>query len=191
MLELIEGVVVFSPERERETRAYGERPRVAFLAASEKRFGEQPSPIERAVRADAYASDRAMLAAAIAYARSEDRAARRAGPLRLVYVGSLGEERVTAKTPLGHTVIVRGRIMIGRADGCAICLRQGAHSDQNTTARWHAVVERTERGTLLVTDQRSTQGTWVRDLSIREPTEVAPGEEIAIACGHRLRIEGA
>lgn len=191
MLEVVDGVLVFSPERAEEAWALGDVARVAFGEIAYEDFGRPPSPAARAVRADAYASGRRMLAEAIAYVQREDREARGRGPLRLVYAGTIGDFGVSEHTPIGRPAVLHERITIGRSVDCDLLLRQGGHSDQNTTARRHARVERAAGGGVVVTDLRSTNGTWIRGVAIAEPTSIEPGEEITIALGHRLRLEGA
>lgn len=176
MLEIREGVVVFAPERAAEAAALARRsareldlPRVAFARAEWKRHDD--------VFADAYASTERMLDAAIAFARTEDRAARTRGPWRVVYVGALGDE--PTRTEIGKTVVLGDApIFLGRDASCAICLRQGGHSDQNTLARLNTKVELVD-GIVRVIDLKSTNGTKYRD------------GEICVGFGQRLRVEGA
>jgi hypothetical protein len=187
LLRVTEGVVVFSPDREEEARARG-LPLVAFMPVEGSMFADA-APDAVGLRADAYASDERSLALAIAFCKREKREERTAGPLRLTYLGSLGETRPPRSPPIGGSVPLSDSFFVGRMEDCAICLRQGAHSDQNTVARRHARFERTASGA-RVTDLRSTNGTWVRGARI-EVADVVPGEEVAIAWTHRLRLDGA
>jgi hypothetical protein len=186
LLRVTSGVVVFSPDRAEEARAHG-LALVAFMAAP-RELAAEGAYARVALRADAYASDEETLALAIAFAAHERRDDRARGPLRLTYLGSLGEYRPPRSPPIGGAVNVGSELFAGRMEDCGICLRQGPHSDQNTVARRHARFERIPSG-VRVTDLRSTNGTWVRGARV-EVAEALPGEEIAIACTHRLRVDG-
>jgi hypothetical protein len=171
VLSIREGVVVFTPERDAEAREL-DLPRVAF---SPRAAGREHD----AISADAYASTERMLEEAIAWARSEDRAARRRGPLRVVYIGSLDDDPVTRAAPIGKAAVLGDRpLVIGRAQDCDVCLRQGAHSDQNTVARKNTKIELVG-GRVTIADLGSTNGTRV------------VGDEIIVGLGHRLRLDGA
>lgn len=137
-----------------------------------------------ALRADAYASDGPSFAAAVSFVRRQVPAL--AGP-RLIYLGSLGETRPPLAPELGASVPIAPLITIGRTESCTICLRQGAHSDQNTVARQHARVEIVE-GVARLTDLRSTNGTTVNGEQATD-RELAPGDEIAVAWSHRFRFD--
>jgi hypothetical protein len=139
------------------------------------------------VRADAYASSPLAILAALRFALAEDRAARSSGPLRLTWLGSLGE-LPPFDPEIGTSFPLASSLRIGRSDGCDIVLRQGAHSDQCSVARVHAKVERTGRG-ILVTDLGSTNGFDVGGRQVREAVLV-PGDELAIVGTMRLRLDG-
>lgn len=177
-LEIIDDVVVFTPDRDAEARelarsAGRELPRVA-LFQSPQMF----APVPLLFGADAYVSHERALPAAIAWVKAEDRSARLRGPWRVVYVGSLGEDPVTPKTPIGKTALFGvERTLIGRDEGCAICLRQGPHSDGNTVARANTKLE-IVNGALAITDLASTNGTRVS------------GREFSVGLGHHLRVDG-
>src|SRR5215831_17254627 len=66
LLHVTDGVVVFSPDREEEARAFGV-PMVAYMPVENEMVAEGAYDAV-AVRADAYASDEATLAAAVACA---------------------------------------------------------------------------------------------------------------------------
>jgi hypothetical protein len=195
LFEMREGVLVFSPERAAEARAHG-GPSVAFMPVVTRLAGWMVADgayDHVAVFADAYASDDETLAAAIAFVRSEDRDARRRGPLRLTSLGTLGEWRPRDAPPIGSALEIAGhigRMVIGRSPSASINLRQGGHSDQNTVARIHAIIEKAADG-LLVTDAKSTNGTWLNGRRIESSASASVGDEIAIACTHRFRIDGS
>ncbi|MFO0740008.1 MAG: FHA domain-containing protein [Labilithrix sp.] len=183
MPEIMDGVVVFTPERDAEARELARRgardldlPRVALWRASSS-SGSRP-PVPALFGADAYASQESALPAAIAWVKAEDRSGRARGPWRVVYLGSLGEEPVVRDTPVGKTVVLGAEpILIGRLESCAICLRQGPHSDQNTVARANTKVELVN-GRPIITDLQSTNGTRVHD------------RELAVGLGQHLRLDG-
>lgn len=197
MLEITDGVVVFTPERDAEARELARRgarlegtrdlegardlPRVALWHTSSSRGSSAQVPVlpvPALFGADAYASSEGALPAAIAWAKSEDRSARTRGPWRVVYLGSLGEDPVVRDTPVGKTVVLGAEpILIGRLESCAICLRQGPHSDQNTVARANTKVELVN-GRPIITDLRSTNGTRIQD------------RELAVGLGQHLRLDG-
>ena len=195
-------VVVFAPARLEEGRACARGgpyraaplPLVAFVAAARGAELVAPEAVAAVgVRADAYASDEGSLADAVRWVLSpEGSAGAREGALRITYLGSLGEARpplaphIGGGAPVGD---IGARTLVGRSEGqCAVCLRQGAHSDQNTVARVHASFERSARGA-RVRDLGSTNGTFVGGASVRE-AELAPGDEVAVAWSHRLRLDG-
>jgi FHA domain len=197
-------VVVFAPARLGEARAcaLGEPyrsaplPMVAFVAAA---VGWDLVTTEAVaavgVRADAYAGDVASLADAVRWVLDPAASAERAreGPLRITYLGSLGEPcpplapRIGGSVPLGE---IGATLLVGRDETrCGVCLRQGPHSDQNTVGPKHATFERSAGGA-TVKDRRTTNGTYVHGESILE-MELAPGDEVAVAWSHRLRLDGA
>jgi hypothetical protein len=141
-----------------------------------------------AVRADGYASEPHALEEALRHVTREDREQRSTGPLRLVWLGSLGESMPPKCPPIGTGIPLGEKFLTGRSKGVQLNLRQGAHSDQNTVARHHALIERTATGA-TVRDLRSTNGTWVDGRSI-ESAEIVPGDEVAIVGRHRLRLDG-
>jgi hypothetical protein len=191
VLRLTSGVVVFSPDRADEAyqRAVElSAPRVAFMpvTSSVGWMVADGAYDYVSISADAYASSEETLSTAIELAAREVCEDRVRGPLRLTYLGSLGE--LSPRGPiLGASVRVGDPVFIGRAPDATISLRQG-HSDQSTVARRHARVERTARGT-SVTDLQSTNGTWVNGKRVAA-VDLAVGDEIAIACTHRFRLDG-
>jgi hypothetical protein len=187
---------VFSPDRAEEARRTAAElgaPLVAFMpvvTVVPNWWMADGAEEQVALRADAYASDDASLEEAIAFAASEERKERLRGPLRLTYLGSLGEVRPRTAPPVGGSVPLDDvPPVLGRGDPCAMCFRTGGHSDQNRVARQHARVERIPTGA-RVSDLKSTNGTWVNGLRISS-VEVVPGDEIAVACTHRIRLDGA
>lgn len=164
-LEVIDDVVVFSPDREDESRALaGERPRVAFF--------EPPPPqieIPLLFGADAYVTSDVMLGRAMAWVKSEDRTARTRGPWRVVFVGALG---VGSAKPFGESAPVGERLVIGRSQGLAMVFPSvGTIARANTSV---SIVN----GRPLIQDLRSTNGTRVH------------GREFVIGLGHHLRVDG-
>lgn len=141
-----------------------------------------------AVRADAYASEPRALDQALRFVIDEARTERFQGSLRITWLGSLGEVHPVASPPIGSSVPLLENLTVGRSVSAQLCLRQGAHSDQNTVARLHAIFERTSEGA-FVRDLGSTNGTWVRG-SMVERADLRPGDEVGIACTHRLRLDG-
>ena len=142
-----------------------------------------------AIRADAYATTQAGLYEALELAALEDRAARARGALRLTWLGSLGTPAPLHAGPVGRAYPLDEPLLIGRDAGCAVVLRTGAHSDQNTVARRHARVELEPAG-VRVRDLRSTNGTWVNGSRVTDEL-IAPGAELAFACTFRFRLDGA
>lgn len=142
----------------------------------------------RSVRADGYASCASSLAQALAFVSREDRAERSLGPRRLVWLGPLGTTQPFGAGPIGTAFPIAPGFAIGRSDGCTVCLRQGAHSDQNLVARRHADLEPTTTGALL-RDRATTNGTYLRGAMIRE-AHLVSGDEIDIAGGLRFRLDG-
>jgi len=140
-----------------------------------------------AVRADAYASSPHAILEALRFAFAEDRAARDSGPLRLTWLGTLGEVS-PFEMEIGTSYPLATPLLIGRSDSCEIVLRQGPHSDQCSVARSHAKVERTEAGA-VVTDLGSTNGFDFKGQRVRQAT-LSPGDEIAIVGTMRLRLDG-
>jgi len=195
ILRVTSGVVVFSPDQAAEATARAAEfgsPLIAFMpivTPFEGWFVADGAYDYVGLRADAYASDRVTLASALDFVKNERRAQRSDGALRLTYLGSLGEEKPPDGPPIGGSIPLEDTVMVGRQPSCAICLRQGAHSDENTVARLHCRIERTTHGA-KVTDLKSTNGTWLRGKRI-EVALAEPGDEIAVACTHRLRVDGA
>lgn len=140
-----------------------------------------------AVRADAYASEPRSLIEGLRFALAEARASRNTGPLRLTWLGSLGE-LPPFEPAIGTSFPLTSSLLIGRSDTCDIVLRQGAHSDQCSVARTHAKVERTAQG-VVVTDLGSTNGFDFRGQRVRQAT-LSPGDELAIVGTMRLRLDG-
>lgn len=137
-------------------------------------------------RAQAYAGDRAGVLGALEYLGAEHPDPT-AGPLRLTLLGGLGVE--TACTPIGTSVVVDERRLLGRGKSCALITRQGGHSDQNITARIQTIVEPHGEG-LLVRDAQSTNGTYLDGQRIEDDTIAKPGQEIAISGRFRVRVDG-
>jgi hypothetical protein len=188
------GAIVFSPDRADEARSQADQrgmPLVAFMPVVTTAPGwiVADGAYDRvSVTADAYASDEQMLADAISFVSKQPPAERARGPLRVTYLGSLGERRPPDGLPIGGSLPLDRPLSIGRAPRCEICLRQGGHSDQNTVARLHARIEKSPMGARII-DARSTNGTWVRGQRV-DMAVIAPGDELAIACTHRFRLDG-
>ncbi|MBX3189801.1 MAG: FHA domain-containing protein [Labilithrix sp.] len=142
------------------------------------------------VRGDAYATTPKRLREAIAYVAAEDRASRERGPLRLVWLGTLGSDEPPTAGPIGRSFPLDDGITIGRSVDSTVVLRCGAHSDQNIVARRHAIVARAGDA-FVVRDLGSTNGTWKNGERVVEGALVATGDEIAIACTHRFRVDGS
>lgn len=102
---------------------------------------------------------------------------------RSVSRGRLPARRSARRFPL------LDRLQLGRSPDADLCLRQGGHSDENTVARRHAVVERTVDG-VRACDLSSTRGTFLRGQKIAA-APLLPGEELAIAGTHRVRLDGS
>lgn len=183
-----DGVVVCDPSNhEAASRAARERgwPLVLCVPAPDARdIVAEEATRSVALRADAYASDEASFAAAVAFVRRQVPAI--AGP-RLTYLGSLGQTRPPLAPELGACIAVATVVTIGRQESCTICLRQGPHSDQNTVARMHARVEMLG-GVARLEDLRSTNGTTVNGEATTE-RDLASGDEIAISWSHRFRFD--
>lgn len=140
------------------------------------------------IRADAYASDEATLRAALRFATAEERGMREQGPFRMTWLGPLGE-LFLAEPPIGRSFPVgTAGIGLGRAPDNEIVLRQGAHSDQSSVARRHAVFEPAGRG-VRVRDLGSTNGTFLARSRISEAL-LRPGDEVAVCGTMRLRLDG-
>jgi hypothetical protein len=142
-----------------------------------------------ALRAEAYASTAADLREALDLVLRDDAAARATGPLRVTYLGTLGQPGPVTMGPIGSSVPVTGSVPVGRAPGCAIVLRHGPHSDQNTVARRHAELAPAPGG-VRVRCLGSTNGTWLDGARIAGEAIAAPGAELAFACTHRFRVDG-
>lgn len=137
------------------------------------------------LRADAYASCRRSLAAAISHLRAEHRLARTTGPLRLTCLGGLG--MVQPEPVPGASFPITNGSTIGRSPSSTVPIPQD-HSDQSNVARVHAIIELTD-GRITVRDAASTNGTFVRGHRV----DVAPlevGDEIAICGVFRFRLDG-
>lgn len=179
-----EAVIVFDPSVGPPT---GEGPRLAVLPLLPDDWVARDDVEEHVVvRADAYAGDEPGFLDALQYLAGP-RPDPHEGPLRLTFLGGLGTWR--AKPEVGHAVLLDGRCTIGRAPSCDLEIRTGAHSDQNVTARLHALVEPVEGG-IAVTDLRSTRGTWVDGRRIEETTTATAGSELAVAGCLRVRVDG-
>lgn len=135
--------------------------------------------------ADAYASCRRSLAAALAHLRAEDRLERTTGPLRLTCLGGLG--MLLPEPVTGASFPITDGSTIGRSPSNTVPIPQG-HSDQSNVARVHAIIELTGVS-ITVRDAASTNGTFVRGHRV----DVAPlevGDEIAICGVFRFRLDG-
>ncbi|MBI3205738.1 MAG: FHA domain-containing protein [Myxococcales bacterium] len=141
------------------------------------------------VRADAYASTELGLREALSFVRQEDRGARARGPLRLVWLGALGQLEPRDVGPVGRAHALPRTAIVGRSPSSDIVLRTGGHSDQNTVARRHAAVT-VENGVVRLRDLCSTNGTWVDGRRIAEGI-LLPGSEVAFAGTLRFRLDGA
>ena len=187
--------LVFSPEVIREDLlAQAEElglPRVACLPVirDDHFFVADGGEAFVTLRADAYSSCPRTLGGALSFVLAEDRGARCRGPLRVVWLGPLGQLHLS-EPQIGSSFALEpgSRLLVGRSPKADIILRQGAHSDQCSVARHHALFERTSDG-LLVRDLRSTNGTWVDGQAV-EQAVVGPGDEVAICAMLRLRIDG-
>ena len=142
------------------------------------------------LRADAYATTRDGLREALAAIDADDPGARAAGPLRVTYLGSLGQPEPYGAGPAGRTFSLATPLLVGRSPDCAIVLRLGPHSDQNTVARRHAELTAIAGG-VRVRCLGSTNGTWLDGVRIADEAVAAPGAEVAFACTHRFRVDGA
>jgi hypothetical protein len=179
--------VIFAPTSPPVTSR--QRVAIAFLpVVRDDGFHVAPDAVRHAaVRADAYASCRYTLIDALRFALSEDRAARRSGPLRLTWLGPLGE-LFPQEPRIGSHFPIASSLLVGRSAPCDVQLRQGPHSDQCSVARQHAKLERTDGG-VIVRDLGSTNGVFLRGERVQE-SMVMPGEEIAICGTLRLRLDG-
>jgi hypothetical protein len=139
------------------------------------------------VRADAYASSPGAILGGLRYALAEDRAARTSGPLRLTWLGTLGEVS-PFQLEIGTRFPLESSLLVGRSDDCDIVLRQGAHSDQCSVARVHAKIERTAQGAVVI-DLGSTNGFDVKGQRVRQAA-LSPGDELAVVGTMRLRLDG-
>jgi hypothetical protein len=178
--------VVFSPDR-LQTHAL---PAVACLPVvrDDDWFVAEGAWAYAGVRADAYASNSSTLLAALRFVLAEDRAARLRGPLRLTWLGPLGE-LFPSDPPIGTSFPIReGGVDLGRSPNADICLRQGAHSDQCSVARRHANLAPVGSG-VHVYDLESTNGIYVGGVRVQEAL-LEPGDELAICGTLRLRVDG-
>ena len=138
-------------------------------------------------KADAYAGDVTGLIEAHRWLTQPQETPEHGALIYLVYLGALGAR--PAHLPIGHVFGVPSAsagAIVGRAKGCVINLRHGAHSDGNLCARHHARLEYVDDG-LRVTDLGSTNGTFLN--GERKSEFVAePGAEIAFAGIFRFRV---
>jgi hypothetical protein len=183
--------IVFTPELAGQVPSA--LPRIACLpvepAANDGWFVHPDAHKHGPVRAEAYAGDARALLLALQFVLAADPAERLRGPLRLTWLGSLGELHPQASPPIGTSIPLGDSFLIGRSPEANLCLRQGPHSDQNTVARRHALIEPIPTGA-RVRDLGSTNGTWLHGQPILE-AELRPGDELAIAGTHRVRLDGA
>lgn len=141
------------------------------------------------VRADAYASTEHGLHEALSFLRHEDRGARARGPLRLVWLGALGQLEPREVGPVGRAYDLSATAIVGRSPSSDIVLRTGGHSDQNTVARRHAAVTVEGEG-VRIRDLGSTNGTWLDGRRVAEGI-LLPRSEVAFAGTLRFRLDGA
>ncbi|ROO62224.1 type III secretion system (T3SS) inner membrane Yop/YscD-like protein [Micromonospora sp. Llam0] len=87
---------------------------------------------------------------------------------------------ITGPTPGASYRLSPGNRVIGRDAGLDITI------DDIKVSRCHAVIA-AGGGRTVLTDQESTNGTWVNDLRIRQPTELRDGDRIRIG-GVELRF---
>jgi hypothetical protein len=181
-------VIVVTPELIEQTRAH--RRRIACLPLARVYDLVAPDAFERvALRADAYATTEQGLRDALTWSLRDDAAQRTSGALRLTYLGTLGSVEPVDAGPIGRAFPIGGRLVVGRGSDCDVVLRTGAHSDQNTVARKHALLEHTPEG-VVVRCLGGTNGTWLD--GARVTSSVVPaGAELAFACTHRFRLDGA
>ncbi len=138
-----------------------------------------------AVRADAYASCPRSLADALEHALSEDRDERMRGPLRLVWLGALGE-LFPSVPAIGDAFTLASPATIGRQDSCEIRLLQEGPS---RVARRHARVA-VVGAEVQLRDFGTTNGVYVRGSRVSVAT-LHPGDELAVSGTMRLRLDGA
>lgn len=183
-------VTVFTLDRAGDARSMAGLPRVACAPFVSDREPVTPSPWDHlSVVADAYAGSARELDSALRFVLSEDRAGRLRGPLRVTWLGALGTGHPAGSPPIGTSLQVVPGFTIGRLEGSALCLRQGAHSDQNMVARRHAELSPTAHG-VRVRDLGSTNGTWLRGVRVKE-CDLLPGEELVMAGVMHVRLDGA
>lgn len=140
-------------------------------------------------RADAYASTKESLADALAFVRTERRWERTKGPLRLTWLGALGTVPPMPLGPPGRSYPLEQRLTVGSATENDVRIVQGAHADQNTVARHHAVIDRTEER-IVVTDQGSPRGTFVNGEPVMRQDVLEPGDVLSLAGVHHFRLDG-
>ena len=178
--------VVFAPD----VRLSHELPSVACLPVQREDdwFVADGAWSHAGVRADAYASNEATLLAALRFVLAEDRNERLRGPLRMTWLGPLGE-LFPSEPVIGSSFTIGGGVHVGRSPSAEICLRQGGHSDQNSVARRHAHLAPVEGG-VHVYDLESTNGIYVGGTRVND-ARLTPGDELAICGTLRLRLDGA
>jgi hypothetical protein len=175
--------VVCEPFRFDEAREHAMRaglPLVLCVPAPERKRQIADAAVAAvALCADAYASDEASLRAALAYVRSPRLSV---GERCLTYLGSLGEAPPSCAPQIGASVPVGAGIVIGRLRSATVCI------PQDTVGRAHAHVVLVDAHTARVTDFETTNGTFVDGERI-DSLVISPGDEIAIAWSHRLRLD--
>ena len=97
-------------------------------------------------------------------------------------------QMVTGPTPGATYRLVPGSWAIGRALGQEPGQEPGQDItiDDSKVSRCHAVLD-VAGGRAVLTDEASTNGTWVNDLRIEQPTELRDGDRIRIG-GIELRF---
>jgi hypothetical protein len=140
-------------------------------------------PAIQRLRADAYVSRPEDLAEALDYVLSDDRDLRRAGPLRLTFLGCTGL-RHELPFPIGvvFPISTQKETTVGRSNTADISIASG------TVARLHARVQ-CAGSRVLVEDLQSTNGLWFGGVQSKVH-ELAPGDELSIAGFFRMRLDG-
>lgn len=139
-------------------------------------------------KADAYAATKESLADALAFVRTERRWDRAKGPLRLTWLGALGTVPPMPLGPPGRSYPLELRLTVGSASENDVRIVQGAHADQNTVSRHHAVIDLTEER-VVVSDQGSARGTFVNGERVRRHV-LEPGDLLSLAGVHHFRLDG-
>src|SRR5947208_2057655 len=75
----------------------------------------------------------------------------------------------------GEVLAIDGELVVGRSQEGA-----GDLGGDQELSRYHARIEKTERGHLLIEDLGSTNGTEVNGDQISEPTALSPGDRIKL-----------